>query len=320
MTAPVAPLSLKPLGPADAGEVQALTNRISDETGMLLQAPGERPPIGPMTALLELLSISPESGIAIGAWQEGRLAGYGMALADSGSGLSGFWHIALAVDAPARAKGLGKALIAGLAGCGRAAGAHHLLLSVRTINAPGLGLYRSAGFDRLGLLAGNLACESGGNDEWMMALALAGDAPGTLPLPALPPPVAPARALPVRRLAVLGPSLAASWHALGPDGVADTALWPTFELGDGQFLVQLQPGGMQRTRHAARLALAARTGSPPGALAGAVQSLPDLREGLRRLTLRVPTDGMMEAILAGAGWQREYVLPGGAIAGWALVA
>lgn len=317
MTAPAALPSLRPLGPADAAEIQALTNRVSDDTGMLLQAPGERPPLHLMRELLELLAADPRSGIAIGAWQRQTLAGYGLALADSGSGLGGFWHIALAVDAPARRQGLGTALIAGLAGCGRAAGVHHLLLTVRSANIPAQALYRQAGFIRLGLLAGNLACESGGDDEWMMALALgAGGAGG--PVPPLPPPAPPQRPLPVRRMTVLVPAHAAGWQMLGPDGLADTALWPTFDIGDGLFMAQLQPGGMQRTRHAARLALAARSGSTPAALAGAVRSLPALMAGLRRLTLRAPAGSMLESALAGAGWQREYVLPGGAVAGWAL--
>jgi ribosomal protein S18 acetylase RimI-like enzyme len=331
MTVPPIPLDLRPLGPDDAAAVQALTNAVGDESGMLLQAPGERPPLRLMETLLTLFAASPQSGIAIGviAGQTtpedasgraagGKLAAYGMAVADTGNGLEGFWHIALAVDPAFRRRGLGRALITGLAGCGRVAGAHHLLLSVRTGNHGAIALYERSGFSRLGSLAGSLDCTSGGKDEWMMGLSLNGSDPDAEPpaLPPLPPPTD--LELPVRRLAVLGPTLAASWRPLGPDGVADTALWPTFELGDGLFLAQLQPGGMQRTGHAARLVLAARSVTPSGAVATALRAVPWLMEAYTRLTIRVPAGGVVEAALADAGWQREYQLPGTGIAGWAL--
>lgn len=102
----------------------------------------------------------------VGAEVDGVLVGY------AGVWFDGFdaQVMTIGTDTAHQGRGLGRLMLDALVGHAREVGAAVLLLEVRVGNEPALRLYRSAGFEQLGLRRGYYTAENA--DAWTMRLDL----------------------------------------------------------------------------------------------------------------------------------------------------
>jgi GNAT superfamily N-acetyltransferase len=91
-----------------------------------------------------------DDGLLLGAWEEGELVGYACLywFFTSTQAAESVLMNDLYVSAPARGRGVGRALIEASAAVARERGAHHLEWSTATDNEPAQRLYDSTGAER----------------------------------------------------------------------------------------------------------------------------------------------------------------------------